>query len=70
MIKYTASSVPVIQIGLASKSMSEQDVFDAAINTLRPQLVTIPGIAIPTPTAARCGCCRWTWTRAPSPPRA
>ncbi|AOZ50297.1 efflux RND transporter permease subunit [Chromobacterium vaccinii] len=49
VIKYTASSVPVIQIGMASKSMSEQDVFDAAINTLRPQLVTIPGIAIPYP---------------------
>ncbi|WP_434632993.1 efflux RND transporter permease subunit [Chromobacterium sp. CV08] len=49
VIKYTASSVPVIQIGMASKSMSEQDVFDTAINTLRPQLVTIPGIAIPYP---------------------
>ncbi|OHX19970.1 efflux RND transporter permease subunit [Chromobacterium sphagni] len=49
IIKYTASSVPVIQLGLSSKSMSEQDVFDTAVNILRPQLVTIPGIAITYP---------------------
>jgi len=49
IIKYTASSVPVIQVGLSSKDVSEQDVFDLAVNTLRPQLVTIPGIAIPYP---------------------
>lgn len=49
VIKYTASSVPVIQVGLSSKELSEQDVFDVAVNTLRPQLVTIPGIAITYP---------------------
>ncbi|WP_047238016.1 efflux RND transporter permease subunit [Chromobacterium subtsugae] len=49
IIKYTASSVPVIQLGLSSKTLSEQDVFDTAVNTLRPQLVTIPGVAITYP---------------------
>jgi len=49
IIKYTASSVPVIQIGMSSKDMPEQDIFDLAVNTLRPQLVTIPGVAIPFP---------------------
>jgi len=49
VIKYTASSVPVVQLGLSSKTLSEQDVFDAAINILRPQLVTIPGVAVPYP---------------------
>ncbi len=49
IINYTASSVPVIQIGMSSKDLSEQDVFDLAVNTLRPQLVTIPGVAIPWP---------------------
>ena len=49
IIKYTASSVPVIQIGMSSKEMPEQDIFDLAVNTLRPQLVTIPGVAIPFP---------------------
>jgi multidrug efflux pump subunit AcrB len=49
IIKYTASSVPVIQIGMSSKEVPEQDIFDLAVNTLRPQLVTIPGVAIPFP---------------------
>jgi multidrug efflux pump subunit AcrB len=49
IIKYTASSVPVIQIGVSSKELPEQDIFDLAVNTLRPQLVTIPGVAIPFP---------------------
>ncbi len=49
IIKYTASSVPVIQVGLSSKEVPEQGLFDLAVNTLRPQLVTIPGVAIPWP---------------------
>ncbi len=49
IIKYTASSVPVIQIGMSSKEVPEQGLFDLATNTLRPQLVTIPGVAIPWP---------------------
>ncbi len=36
IIKYTASSVPVIQIGMSSKEVPEQDLFDLAVNTLRP----------------------------------
>nr|HET7858949.1 efflux RND transporter permease subunit [Caldimonas sp.] len=49
IIKYSASSIPVIQLGLASQTLPEQTVFDSAINILRPQLITIPGIAIPFP---------------------
>src|SRR3954467_10876554 len=49
VIKYSASSIPVIQLGLSSPTLPEQSVFDAAINQLRPQLVTIPGVAIPFP---------------------
>ncbi len=49
VIKYSASSVPIIQLGLSSHSMTEQAVFDAAVNFLRPRLVTIPGVAIPFP---------------------
>src|SRR5205814_10274558 len=45
VIKYSASSIPVIQLGISSPTMPEQAVFDAAINQLRPQLVTIPGVA-------------------------
>jgi multidrug efflux pump subunit AcrB len=49
VIKYSASSIPIIQLGLSSPTMTEQAVFDAAINFLRPRLVTIPGVAIPYP---------------------
>ncbi|MDB5875193.1 MAG: transporter [Ramlibacter sp.] len=49
VIKYSASSIPVVQLALSSGSLPEQSVFDAAVNTLRPQLVTIPGVAIPFP---------------------
>src|SRR5450631_1480422 len=49
VIKYSASAIPVIQLGLSSATMSEQAVFEAAVNFLRPRLVTIPGVAIPWP---------------------
>jgi multidrug efflux pump subunit AcrB len=49
IIKYSASSIPVIQLGLSSATLPEQSLFDVAINQLRPQLVTIPGVAIPFP---------------------
>src|SRR3984885_7045094 len=49
VIKYSASSIPIIQLGLSSPSMTEQAVFDAAVNFLRPRLVHIPGVAIPWP---------------------
>jgi len=49
VIKYSASSIPVIQLALSSPTLPEQAVFDAAINQLRPQLITIPGVAVPFP---------------------
>ena len=49
VIKYTASSVPVVQVGMSSDKMAEKELFDAALNILRPQLVTIPGVAMPFP---------------------
>lgn len=49
IIKYTASSIPVIQLGLSSPVMAEQGIFDTAINFLRPRLITVRGAAIPYP---------------------
>ena len=49
IIKYSASSIPVVQLGLSSPTLPEQTLFDIAVNTLRPQLITIPGVAIPYP---------------------
>ncbi len=41
--------MPVIQLGLSSPTLSEKELFDTAVNFLRPQLITIPGAAIPYP---------------------
>jgi len=49
VIKYSASSIPVVQLGLSSATLPEQSIFDAAVNLLRPQLINIPGVAIPYP---------------------
>ena len=49
VIKYSASAVPIIQLGLSSPTMMEPALFDAAFNFFRPRLVTIPGVAIPYP---------------------
>src|SRR5688572_196194 len=49
IIQYSASSIPVMQLAISSPTLPEQSVFDATVNQLRPQLVTIPGVAIPWP---------------------
>ena len=49
ILNYNASTVPIIQLALSGKGMSEQAVFDIAINTVRTPLVTVPGAAIPYP---------------------
>ncbi len=49
VIKYSASSIPVIQLGVSSDVQSEQSLFDIALNSVRNKLVTIPGVAIPFP---------------------
>ncbi len=49
VIKYSASSLPVVQLGLSSATLPEQSLFDVAVNALRPQLITIPGVAVPFP---------------------
>jgi multidrug efflux pump subunit AcrB len=49
VIKYSASSVPIVQLGLSSDTLSEQQLNDLGMNFLRPQLVTIPGTAVPYP---------------------
>ncbi|PRG59556.1 efflux RND transporter permease subunit [Burkholderia cenocepacia] len=53
VITYSASSIPVIQLGLSSKTLSEQSLADIALNFLRPQLITVPGAQIPFPYGGR-----------------
>src|SRR5262252_8204224 len=49
VINYSASEVPILQLGLSGKNLSEQQLFDLAVNFLRIQLVTVPGTSIPFP---------------------
>jgi len=49
VIQYSASTVPILQIGLSSRSLPEQQLNDLALNFLRTQLITVPGAAIPYP---------------------
>ena len=47
ILNFSASSVPVIQLGLSG--MSEQDLADLALNTIRTPLITVKGAVIPYP---------------------
>jgi multidrug efflux pump subunit AcrB len=49
ILNYSAATVPILQIALAGDGLTEQNLADLAINTVRPPLVTIPGAAIPYP---------------------
>lgn len=49
IIVYSASSVPIMQVGISSKGLPEQALFDISVNFVRPQLTTVPGAAIPWP---------------------
>jgi len=49
VIIYSASTVPVIQLGFTSDTLSEQNLFDFGNNFIRTQLATIPGAATPFP---------------------
>ncbi len=49
IIQYDAATVPVLQYGIGSTTLSEQQTFDVALNQIRVGLVSVPGIAIPYP---------------------
>jgi multidrug efflux pump subunit AcrB len=49
IIKYDASSVPILQLGLGSPTLSEQELYDLGNNFIRTALATIQGAAVPSP---------------------
>lgn len=49
IITYSASDVPVLQLGLKGNGLSEQELFDYGANIVRNQMATVPGAAIPWP---------------------
>ncbi len=53
VVRYSASSVPVLQIGLSSDDLNEQQLYDYGIYRLRQRLAPIHGVTLPTPAGGR-----------------
>ena len=49
LVAYNASSVPILQLALSGKGLSEQNLNDLASNFLRNQLATVQGAVMPNP---------------------
>ena len=49
VLAYSASSVPVLQLALGGKNLSEQQLNDYGLNFIRTQLITVPGASVPYP---------------------
>ena len=47
IITYNASTVPILQLAVSGVGISEQALYDFSSNFIRPQLITVPGTAIP-----------------------
>jgi multidrug efflux pump subunit AcrB len=47
IINFSASSVPILQLGLSGNGLSEQQLNDYGSNFIRPQLVTVAGAVLP-----------------------
>ncbi|MBN8848388.1 MAG: RND transporter [Sphingomonas sp. 67-36] len=53
ILNYSASTVPILQLALSGKGLSEQELFDMGQNQIRPQLVTVHGLAMPYPSGGK-----------------
>jgi CzcA family heavy metal efflux pump len=53
IINFSASSVPILQLGISGKGFNEQQLADFSTNTIRPALVTVPGALLPLPYGGR-----------------
>src|SRR5215471_3019571 len=49
IIRYSASTVPILQYSISSRTLSEQEIFDISANQLRVGLATVRGAAMPWP---------------------
>src|SRR5580658_934010 len=49
IVNYSASTVPIIQLALSGKGLTEQSLADLGLNFVRPRLVTVQGAGIPYP---------------------
>ncbi len=49
ILSYNASTVPVLQLALSGRKLSEQQLYDLGANFIRTQLATVQGASIPQP---------------------
>ncbi|MGD0741604.1 MAG: efflux RND transporter permease subunit, partial [Terracidiphilus sp.] len=49
IINFSASSVPILQLGISGEGLSESQLNDYATNFIRTQLITVPGAVVPFP---------------------
>src|ERR1700730_9215280 len=49
ILNYNASTVPILQLALSSPQMTEQQLFDAGQNFIRPALASVAGSSVPSP---------------------
>jgi multidrug efflux pump subunit AcrB len=49
IVNYSASTVPIIQLALSGRGLTEQNLGDLGLNFVRPPLVTVQGAGIPFP---------------------
>ncbi|HVP00441.1 MAG TPA: efflux RND transporter permease subunit [Bryobacteraceae bacterium] len=53
VLRYNAATVPILDLGLSSDTLTEQEEYDLGYNFLRTQLATIQGASIPLPYGGR-----------------
>lgn len=49
IFSYSASNVPILQMGLSGPGLSEQELYDLGTNFIRTQLANIEGASVPFP---------------------
>jgi multidrug efflux pump subunit AcrB len=53
ILDYDASTVPILQLALSGRGLSEQQLYDSGLNFIRTRLVTVPGAVVPYPYGGR-----------------
>jgi CzcA family heavy metal efflux pump len=49
ILKYDASSVPIVQLGLSGQGITEEDLYDLGLSFIRPRLANVEGASVPLP---------------------
>jgi CzcA family heavy metal efflux pump len=49
ILKYDASSVPIVQLALGGEGLTEEDLYDLGLSFIRPRLATVKGASVPLP---------------------